>query len=126
TNKEELKEIIADELNVRVVSLNKTGDDGIPRIQVETKLTPELKREGMMREVIRHIQSARKAAGLQVDDRIQLVLTANDKTLQKAIDEHLETIQQETLTKTIAKKIDDGYQANVKVDDAELTVALKK
>lgn len=137
----ELLDIVKEELNLKELSVDDKHPDyektfvenwtegnfaQFYQIEMNLTLTPELKREGMMREVVRHIQSARKAAGLQVDDRIQLVLTTSENELQKAVDEHLETIQQETLTQTMAEKIEDGFEVVAKVDGAELTVVLKK
>lgn len=111
-------DIITEELNVKEV---KWGD----LVEIDTALTPILKREGLMREVIRHIQSARKAADLQVDDRITLSLQTDDKDLQKAIDEHIETIKAETLTKELAKSV-EGFEATVKVEGVELQISLRK
>jgi isoleucyl-tRNA synthetase len=112
------KDIIVEELNVKEVKWGK-------EVTIDTKLTPELKREGLMREVIRHIQSARKAADLQVDDRISLSLKTNDKELQKAIGEHIGTIKTETLTKGLVKEV-TGFDTSVKVEGAELDISLKK
>jgi isoleucyl-tRNA synthetase len=111
------KEIIAEELNVKEVKWGK-------EVKIDTNLTPELRREGMMREVIRHIQSARKDAGLNVDDRIELSLSTDSKELQRAIDEHIETIKTETLTKTVTEV--KGHHSAVKVDGADLKIDLNK
>lgn len=109
--------ILREELNVKSVKVGK-------EITIDEKLTPELKREGLMREVIRHIQNARKTAGLNVDDHIILSLRTDDQELQQAINEHKDTIANETL----AKKLDQTHdnQQQVKVDGKVLTICLKK
>lgn len=112
-------DILTEELNVKKVI---QGEE----LALDFTLTPELEREGLMREVIRHIQAARKNAGLNVDDRIKLALTTENEALQAAIVEHAETIQAETL----AVKAEDGdklhFEATVKVEGSELAVALEK
>lgn len=116
-------EVIFDELNVKEVVANVKDE-----VEIDTTITPELKREGMMREVIRHVQSARKKAELNVDDRIELalvVLPGESKELEKAIEEHSETIKAETLATTLGD-VADGYDETVKVEGAELRICLKK
>ncbi len=108
--------ILIDELNVKEV---KVGNE----VQIDEVLTPELKREGMMREVIRHVQAARKNAGLQVDDRIVLSLSTENDDLQKAITEHGETIASETLA-TFGSCTQNTSTVNV--EKTELAISLAK
>jgi isoleucyl-tRNA synthetase len=99
------------------------------RTEIDTDIPPELRREGMMREVVRQVQNARKQAGLNVDDRIKLALDTHDEELKKAIDEHADTIQAETLATELCTKGDiaaEGYAIDVKVEDADLAIALQK
>lgn len=92
---------------------------------LDKTISPELRREGMAREVIRHIQAARKNAGLNVDDRITLSLHSEDEELEKAILEHKATILAETLAENMT---DESYEYNVdiKVEGAALTLSLEK
>jgi len=113
---DEYKEVIAEELNVKSVNWGK-------EVKLDIKLTPELKREGMMREVIRQVQNARKNAGLQVDDRIELNLATEDKDLKKAIQEHKEIIQTETLAISLKDQVG---KIEVRVEEVLLTIGLKK
>ena len=59
-----------------------------PRDQVliDARITPELAREGMAREVVRHVQELRKTADLNIEDRIVLYLGTDGPELRKAID----------------------------------------
>ena len=115
--------IIADEVNVKEV---KYPSEVKTAVSVDKNITPELQREGMMREVIRGVQNARKQAGLNVDDRIVLQLSTADDELAKAVDEHAQTIQAETLAQTFANPGSDSYAVVVSVDGKELTIELKK
>ena len=115
--------IIADEVNVKEV---KYASEVKTAVSVDKNITPELQREGMMREVIRGVQNARKQAGLNVDDRIVLQLSTADDELAKAVDEHAQTIQAETLAQTFANPGLDSYAVVVLIDGKELTIELKK
>lgn len=114
----DIESILLDELNVKVV---KYGDT----VELDQKLTPELVREGMMREVVRHVQAARKTAGLNVDDRIKLMLHTDDVDLAQAIAEHADTIRAETLAVELVGDLSGGFHATAKVDGNNLVISLK-
>ncbi|HMQ09458.1 MAG TPA: isoleucine--tRNA ligase [Candidatus Nanoperiomorbaceae bacterium] len=134
-------DIIEDEVNVKSVQpINPTASEikenlikgmktpmygitsnGNVAIAIEGDITPELKREGLMREVVRYVQNARKQAGLNVDDRIVLQLTTTDNELQQAIAEHQTVIKAECLA---SFGDTDQNSTDVKVDGAELQIAL--
>ncbi|MEO5627858.1 MAG: isoleucine--tRNA ligase [Candidatus Saccharimonadales bacterium] len=115
---EQYKEIVLEELNAKEVKWGK-------QVSIDTKLTPALKQEGLMREVVRQIQNARKQADLQVDDRIELHLTTADKDLQAA----LSAYNGEIMTETLATKLSDKelkYSSETKVEGATLKISLQK
>jgi isoleucyl-tRNA synthetase len=112
------EDILTEELNVKTV--HQGGE-----FSLDLVITDQLQREGLMREVIRHVQNARKQAGLNVDDHIMLSLTTDSAELRQAIEEHSSVIKTETLAETI----DDGvyaYEASVKVEGADLQLSLQK
>ena len=65
-------------------------------VLLNTQLTPELQAEGAARDAVRHIQQARKDAGLDVSDRISLTLCADDSSIA-ALEAHRDFIAAETL-----------------------------
>jgi isoleucyl-tRNA synthetase len=94
---------------------------------IDTRVTEELAREGMAREVVRHVQELRKQAGLEMDDRIILYLGTNSAALQAAIEAHRQYIAAETLTvHWVESPPADGKSARVKVEGQELTIALAR
>jgi isoleucyl-tRNA synthetase len=89
-----LQQIMADELNVKEV-INQEGTE--VAVQMDTNLTDELKAEGLSRDLIRFIQNARKNAGFNVDDRINLHLESSSTEVNTAIKQFKDTIYAETL-----------------------------
>ena len=66
-------------------------------VAIDTTVTPELRREGLAREVIRLVQDARKTDGLDVTDRIALRWSASEQDLAAALTEHAALIAGEVL-----------------------------
>lgn len=96
------------------------------KAELNFELTPTLKCEGMAREVVRNVQSTRKQAGLNVDDRIQLSISTTDHELHQAITEHKDTIMAETLATSLVFDQTFAFELSCSVDDAPLTVSLQK
>jgi isoleucyl-tRNA synthetase len=115
----DFEDILTEELNVKEVRQGK-------ELALDLKLTPELKREGLMREIVRHIQNARKNAGLNVDDHILVSLVSADDELQKTVEEFHETIASETLADVIDDTGYDLYTIDTKVEGATLQISLQK
>ncbi|HNL69148.1 MAG TPA: class I tRNA ligase family protein, partial [Leptospiraceae bacterium] len=67
-------------------------------VVLDTGLTPELIQEGIVRDLVRNIQEMRKKAGLEVTDRITLVMEA-DPEVSSAIERFAGYIEDETLAK---------------------------
>ena len=68
------------------------------QVALDARVTDDLAREGMARDVIRQVQDRRKKAGLNMEDRIVLYLDTDSAVLQSAIDTHRDHIAAETLT----------------------------
>jgi isoleucyl-tRNA synthetase len=115
----DFEDILTEELNIKKVIVG--GE-----LSLDLTLTPELKREGLMREIIRHVQSARKAAGLNVDDRIDVSFETEDENVMAAINEFGETIRAEVLADAITDAEYATYQTVAKVEGAQLRITLQK
>jgi isoleucyl-tRNA synthetase len=86
----EYAEIIASEINVKAVIYDSTLE---ARVRLDTELTPELKQEGNVRELMRAIQDARKEKGLSPEDRIVLLVNhATEELMGVYKDEVLRTV----------------------------------
>ncbi|MEA2280374.1 MAG: isoleucyl-tRNA synthetase [Solirubrobacteraceae bacterium] len=99
--------------------------EGSHAVALELELDDELRREGIAREVVHAVQNARKAAGLQVEDRIELAL-GGDGTLLEAAREHEAYLAGETLA--LAVSYDDGADraSEATIDGRSLTIAVRR
>lgn len=79
-----------------------------------------------MREVIRHVQAARKAADLKVDDRIELSLHTDGKELNEAMHVLVDTIKNETLATNVYFSVKGfSFSQDASVEGEKLHVELQ-
>jgi isoleucyl-tRNA synthetase len=98
--------------------------EGSHAVALELGLDDALRREGLAREIVHAIQGARKAAGLAVEDRIELAL-GGDAGLLEAAREHEAYVRRETLAIAVAY---DGAGAGetVTVEGRPLAVGVRR
>ncbi|HEX5948636.1 MAG TPA: DUF5915 domain-containing protein, partial [Actinomycetota bacterium] len=84
-----------------------TASGGGVTLALDLEITPELAREGLAREVVRLVQEARKEAGLEVTDRIELGIQA-DGPVAEAVEAHRSWIAGEVLAERIDVSRDPG------------------
>ena len=123
-----LIDIAKDELNVKSVEIvtDSESESVQPSVVYDLTITPELKREGLMREIVRHVQSARKQAGLQIDDRIVLSISSDDSEISQAIDAFADVIKSETLAVELNSVVNESEKYDAKIEGKLVEISLKK
>jgi len=118
----EMLELIKEEVNVKKII-------GGKKIELNTKITPKLKEEGIIREVIRNIQTMRKRAGYIPKDRILVQVSCNPD-LEKIIKKNKNLILKETRADKFEfgkkSKQKPAIEQEFKIDQQKLWIAIKK
>jgi isoleucyl-tRNA synthetase len=92
-------------------------------VALALELDDELRREGLAREVVHAVQAARKQAGLDVSDRIELSL-GGDEELLAAAREHESYVAGETLATSVGyDAASDGAAATIESRELRIQVA---
>lgn len=107
------EQIIMEEVNVKVVEYGEA-------LVLDKTLTPELLEEGKIRELIRFVQAARKKAGLNVDDRIKLMVSV------EVPEAYREMLMNEVLAEELVKEGNFAYDEIVKVRGENIAISLEK
>lgn len=119
--------LIRDELNVEQVSLRAGDADQaeVWRIELDTVLTPELKKKGFYREMVRNIMQLRKKTGLTPTDKAKILISTDDKDLAAWLSDINEELAKETKASSIAvaDKVAEGDV--MKWDNKKLIISLK-
>lgn len=105
--------IIAEEVNVKQV-------EGGEALMLDKKMTPELLEEGFVRELIRVVQAGRKKAGLNVDDRIRLMVGV------KVPERLKQDLMDEVLAVELVETGNYAYDEIVKVNGENVMISLEK
>ena len=123
-----LIDIAKDELNVKSVEIvtDSESESAQPSVVYDLTITPELKREGLMREIVRHVQSARKQAGLQIDDRIVLSISSDDSETSQVIDAFADVIKSETLAVELNSVVKESEKYDAKIEGKLVEISLEK
>jgi len=101
--------------------------DRLVTVAVDAVLTPELKLEGLAREIVRRVQAQRKNADFNIEDRIKTwYKTSGD--LGEVIETWCTYIQAETLAIVLVSgdPPDDAYVETHSVDGMEITIGIKQ
>lgn len=107
------EQIIMEEVNVKSVEHGEA-------LVLDKTLTPELLEEGKIRELIRFVQAARKKAGLNVDDRIKLMVS------MEVPETYREMLMNEVLAEELVKEGNFTYDEIVKVQGENIAISLEK
>lgn len=94
-------------------------------VALDVTITPDLKQEGISRELVNRIQNIRKESGLEVTDRIDIQLQSHEH-MDEAVRSNEQYIKDETLADhlTITQRLDNG--TNIDFDDIMTVIAITK
>ena len=111
-------EIISEDIPGWLVS-----NEGNLTVALEVELTEDLRREGMARELINRIQNIRKETGLEITDRISVVIEPN-KEAEAAVSSFGELIKTQVLANDITLAENNG--TDVEFDEFSLHIEIRR
>ncbi|MCD8123847.1 MAG: isoleucine--tRNA ligase [Lachnospiraceae bacterium] len=94
-------------------------------VVLDTNLTPELREEGLLREVVSKIQTMRKEAGYEVMDHIDVYVTGNEK-VAALMQSHQESLLSDVMGETLTVGETDGYVKEWNLNGEKVTLGVKK
>lgn len=100
------------------------NSDGVT-VALDVTISPDLKNEGIARELVNRIQNIRKDSGFEVMDRVEITIQEDEK-LNVAVSQNLEYIKRETLTEVLQfeQKLNEGTE--IVFDDITSRLIIKK
>jgi isoleucyl-tRNA synthetase len=103
--------------------------DGATTVALDLEVSPELRLEGLARDLVRAVQDLRKSAGLDVADRIELAVKADgggENQVAAAVAAHRDYLLSETLATSLhSAPQGDGHDARVDLDGQEVRLWLR-
>ncbi|MDO5509894.1 MAG: isoleucine--tRNA ligase [Weeksellaceae bacterium] len=101
------------------------NSEGNLTIALDTYITPQLRSEGLAREMVNRIQNLRKGAGLEVTDKIRIHVETDD-LLKEAIEENSDYIKTETQAVEIAQSVDKNVAQKEIIDEIVALIEIEK
>ena len=99
------------------------ANEGSLTVALEVELTDELRQEGMAREIINRVQNIRKESGLEITDRINILLAPNAE-IEAAVKGFGDYIQAQVLADSISIAANDGQE--VDFDEFKINIKITK
>lgn len=100
----EYLELISNAINVRNVFIEKENNIEL-LVELDTVITPELKLEGTVRTLIRHINNLRKQLNLSTKNRINVYLKTNNREIIDALGKYEDKIKKMIQADTIIQNV---------------------
>jgi isoleucyl-tRNA synthetase len=102
------------------------ASDGGVTVALELAVTPDLRREGLARELVRLVQDARKAAGLDVTDRIVLGVQATGE-LAEALEGYRDYVAGEVLAVEVRTGVEDGaFRQDAGIEGEPVVITVRR
>ncbi|MGB5383645.1 MAG: isoleucine--tRNA ligase [Lutimonas sp.] len=123
----EEKEVLLDEVEISTQDIAGwlVANQGNLTVALDVNITEELKNEGIARELVNRIQNLRKESGLEVTDKIRLLIKS-DENLENAVKSNKEYIKSETLTKELIFQEDLENGNNIEFDGIRTMLLIDK
>jgi len=118
----EYTDLIKDELNVKEIISEK--GNGALAVELDTKLTDELKEEGILRELTRTINGMRKKMKLTIEDRVVVEYNSADKTINAVFAKKGGELKKSVLASEL--KLVDQKLDKIKINDIEVDMKISK
>jgi isoleucyl-tRNA synthetase len=118
-------DLLKDELNLTAIKFIKSEDN--IEVELDTVITPELKKEGIKRELIRLINNLRKDNNLSISDTAHVSVIGASEEINEVIKERGIEIMKDTLSQPldVAASISEGQiPKEVKIDDCKFAINL--
>ncbi len=120
-------ELTRDDLLIEIAQTEgyeSASDNGIT-VVLDTNLTPELVKEGFIREIISKIQTMRKEAGFEVMDTITIYSEGNDK-IAELLTENADEVKREVLATDIVTDKADGFVKDWNINGEAVKLGVSK
>lgn len=121
-------ELIKDELNIQEIYF-KAAVSNLIEVELDMVITPELKQEGIKREIIRFINMLRKDANFSLNDETSIFLTGATEELKTVLSIKKKEIMKETLSREFNFVVDLPevlVNKEIKIDNLKMKLGLKK
>lgn len=99
--------------------------NGLLTVALDIQLTDELRSEGVARELVNRIQNLRKENGLEVTDKIRLILK-NDDRIETSVIQNKDYICSETLAAELLLQSEIEGGTKIEIDDLTTEISISK